>query len=114
MIPGMAHRGGGTGPAHLDLLPAVRAWVESGVVPEKITVVPVQNGAPAGRQMLCPYPERAHAYPGFGSTAVCGRQRGFRPCHTRWIAGQGRRPGHLLPSRCELPDFTVYLDRLVV
>ena len=67
MIPGMAHCGGGTGPAHLDLLPALRAWVESSVVPEKITVVPVQNGEPAGTQMLCSYPERAHADTGSGA-----------------------------------------------
>jgi len=67
MIPGMAHCGGGTGPAHLDLLPSLRAWVESGVVPEKITVAPFQKGAPSGTQLLCPYPVQAQADPGSGA-----------------------------------------------
>ncbi len=70
MVPGMAHCGGGTGPAHLDLLPTLRAWVEQGIVPEKITVVGLDYDT--GTQTLCPYPEEA--VPDLGSGRSCVRR----------------------------------------
>ncbi len=57
MIPGMAHCGDGTGPSHLDLLPALRAWVEAGIVPETITGTGIDRGT--GTQAFHPYPEQA-------------------------------------------------------
>ena len=59
MVPGMAHCGGGTGPAHMDLLPTLRGWVESGVAPQAITVTGLDHDTET--QILCPYPEQVEA-----------------------------------------------------
>jgi hypothetical protein len=58
MAPGVAHCGGGAGPAPVDALGAVVRWVEQGRPPDTLET--------AGRP-LCPYPTVAR-YRGRGST----------------------------------------------
>jgi feruloyl esterase len=56
LAPGMAHCNGGPGPNVVDMLPALEAWVERGVAPERVVATrpagdPVQRSRP-----LCAYP----------------------------------------------------------
>jgi feruloyl esterase len=68
MAPGVAHCGGGSGPAPLGQLEALLAWVEEGKAPENLTAVRRdQSGTVTRSRPLCPYPLVAK-YKGSGST----------------------------------------------
>jgi feruloyl esterase len=65
MVPGMAHCGGGDGPASFDMLTALEQWVEQKKAPDTIPAAHVTNGQPDRTRILCPYPKVA-AYTGSG------------------------------------------------
>jgi hypothetical protein len=68
LAPGVAHCGGGEGPAPVDPFNALVNWVEHGVVPESLLASGGSAAPPSGRtRPLCPYPQRA-IYKGSGST----------------------------------------------
>ncbi len=68
LAPGVGHCGGGSGPAPYGLLDALRAWVEDGKAPEKLTAARRdQTGAITQSRPLCQYPLVAK-YKGTGST----------------------------------------------
>lgn len=81
MAPGVAHCGGGNGPAPTGLLDALVAWVEEGRAPDTIpAVLRGQDGEVIRTRPLCPYPQVA-VHRGRGSTDeaenfVC--RNGFR------------------------------------
>lgn len=63
MSPGMGHCIGGPGPSATDALGAVRAWVETGMAPDRLVAQKVSffgaPSSPAISRPLCPYPETA-------------------------------------------------------
>jgi feruloyl esterase len=65
MVPGMAHCGGGDGPASFDMLTALEQWVEQKKAPESIPAAHLANGQPDRTRILCPYPKVA-TYSGSG------------------------------------------------
>jgi feruloyl esterase len=68
LAPGVAHCGGGAGPAPSGQFEAVVKWVEEGQAPETLTAVRRDNtGAVTRSRPLCPYPLVAR-YKGSGST----------------------------------------------
>jgi feruloyl esterase len=67
MVPGLAHCGGGDGPASFDPLAALEAWVEKGTAPDQITARRIRDGKVDRTRPLCPYPQVAE-YTGSGST----------------------------------------------
>jgi hypothetical protein len=68
MAPGVAHCGGGTGPAPTGLLEALLAWVEEGRAPDTLTAtLRGSDGEVVRTRPLCPYPLVA-GYQGSGST----------------------------------------------
>jgi hypothetical protein len=68
MAPGVAHCGGGTGPAPTGQLEALMAWVEEGKAPEMLRAArPAQRATPARTRPVCAYPLVAK-YRGSGST----------------------------------------------
>ena len=68
MAPGVAHCGGGAGPAPSGQLQALLAWVEDGRAPETLPAVRRdQSGAVTRSRPLCAYPLVAK-YKGSGST----------------------------------------------
>jgi hypothetical protein len=68
LAPGVAHCGGGTGPAPSETLAALLTWVENAKAPETLTAVRRdQTGAVTRRRPLCQYPLVAK-YQGSGST----------------------------------------------
>ena len=68
LAPGVAHCGGGAGPAPYGTLDAVRAWVEDGKAPATLTAARRdQTGATTRSRPLCQYPLVAK-YKGTGST----------------------------------------------
>ncbi len=58
LVPGMLHCGGGVGPANVDWLADLDAWVTQGKAPGDITAQGGQGQAPGGppNQLLCPFP----------------------------------------------------------
>ena len=66
MVPGMAHCGGGEGPNRFDMVTAMEAWVEKGIVPDAIVASHAVNGKVDRTRPLCPYPGVA-VYKGTGS-----------------------------------------------
>ena len=68
MAPGVAHCGGGAGPAPSGQFDAVVKWVEEGKAPDTLAAVRRdQSGAVTRSRPLCPYPQVAR-YKGKGST----------------------------------------------
>jgi hypothetical protein len=68
MAPGVAHCGGGAGPAPAGQLEALLAWVEDGKAPESLRATrPGQGGAPTRTRTICTYP-LVPKYKGSGST----------------------------------------------
>ena len=68
MAPGVAHCGGGAGPAPTGQLEALMAWVEEGKAPEMLRASrPAQGANPARTRPVCAYPLVAK-YKGSGST----------------------------------------------
>jgi feruloyl esterase len=68
LAPGVAHCGGGTGPAPSGQLDALLAWVEEGRAPQTLTAIRRdQSGAITRSRPLCQYPQVAK-YRGTGST----------------------------------------------
>jgi feruloyl esterase len=68
LAPGVAHCGGGTGPAPSGQFEAMVAWVEQGKAPETLEAVRRdQAGAVVRSRPLCQYPLVAQ-YKGSGST----------------------------------------------
>jgi feruloyl esterase len=68
MAPGVAHCGGGAGPAPTGQLEALLAWVEEGKAPESLTATRRdQGGAVTRSRPVCAYPLVAK-YKGRGST----------------------------------------------
>lgn len=68
MAPGVAHCGGGAGPAPANQMDALLAWVENGKAPETIPAMRRdQSGAVTRSRPLCAYPLVAK-YKGSGST----------------------------------------------
>jgi hypothetical protein len=60
MAPGVAHCGGGNGPAPTGLMDALIAWVEDGRAPDTIpAVLRSQDGEVIRTRPLCPYPQVA-------------------------------------------------------
>lgn len=59
MVPGMGHCAGGPGPSTIDPLAAMRAWVEDGRAPERLTATGVDGGKLIARP-ICAYPAVAH------------------------------------------------------
>jgi hypothetical protein len=77
LTPGVAHCGGGAGPAPTGQLEALLAWVEDGKAPETLLATRRdQAGNVTRSRLLCQYPLVA-IYKGTGSTDdaanfVCG------------------------------------------
>jgi len=67
MAPGVAHCGGGEGPAPQDLLGNLVKWVERGEAPETIPSSRALPGGGTRTRPLCKYPERA-VWKGTGNT----------------------------------------------
>ena len=59
MVPGMFHCGGGFGVFQADYLSALMAWVEEGVVPERLIASRIIEGETEMTRPLCPYPQTA-------------------------------------------------------
>jgi feruloyl esterase len=66
MSPGVAHCGGGAGPAPTGQLEALQAWVEEGKAPETLLATRRDQSGTRSRP-LCAYPLVAK-YKGSGST----------------------------------------------
>ena len=66
MAPGVAHCGGGAGPAPTGVIDALLAWVEENKAPETLPAVR-RDGNVTRTRPLCPYPQLAK-YKGSGST----------------------------------------------
>jgi feruloyl esterase len=58
MIPGMFH-GGGIGNPSVDDLDALRAWVETGTPPDRLTISYHEDGTVVRTRPACPYPQVA-------------------------------------------------------
>jgi feruloyl esterase len=58
LVPGMLHCGGGVGPANVDWVAQLDAWVTTGKAPGDVTAMGGQGQAPGGppSQVLCPFP----------------------------------------------------------
>ena len=67
MAPGVAHCGGGVGPAPTGQLEALLAWVEEGKAPETLTAAGRSQSGATKTRPLCAYPLVAK-YKGSGST----------------------------------------------
>ena len=68
MLPGVLHCGGGPGPSSVDWIEAIRAWVEEGQAPERLTASKFDgSGAATMTRPVCPYPQVA-VYDGAGDT----------------------------------------------
>lgn len=63
--PGVYHCGGGPGPGTFDAVPALQAWVEKGVAPEKLIAAHLTRGKVDRTRPLCPFPRQA-VYDGKG------------------------------------------------
>lgn len=95
MAPGVAHCGGGTGPAPQDIFQYLVNWVENSVTPETILSSQVLPDGSTRTRPLCPYPYVAE-WTGFGSTDdaanfVCKRGRDNYP-HDKRKKSHGRKP----------------------
>jgi feruloyl esterase len=64
--PGMHHCSGGPGPNTFDMLPALEAWVERGVAPDRVVASHAVDGRVVRTRPLCPHPQVAR-YNGSGS-----------------------------------------------
>ena len=73
MVPAMGHCRRGPGPNTFDMLPALDAWVDKGIVPTQVVATKYVDDKPElGVKMtrpLCPYPQMAR-YKGTGDTNV--------------------------------------------
>jgi len=70
MLPGVLHCAGGPGPDQVDWVEAIRAWVEDGDAPERLTASKLDSsGQTTVARPVCPYPEFA-VYDGTGDPAV--------------------------------------------
>lgn len=67
MVPSMFHCAGGAGATTFDMQPALEAWVEKGVAPERVIATKADSGEPPMSHPLCAWPKIAH-YDGSGST----------------------------------------------
>lgn len=67
MAPGVAHCGGGEGPAPQDLVGAIVKWVEHGEAPDAITAARKLPDGTTRTRPLCLYPQHA-IWKGTGST----------------------------------------------
>lgn len=67
IVPGLGHCSGGPGLNTVDALPALEAWVERGVAPDKIIASRVSSRVTERTRPVCPYPEVAR-WSGHGST----------------------------------------------
>ena len=65
LLPGVLHCAGGPGPSEADWLEIVRAWVEQGVIPERVIVSKTKNGELTMTRPVYPYPKTA-VYDGDG------------------------------------------------
>ena len=66
MLPGVLHCGGGPGPDSVDWIEAIRAWVEDGQAPERLTASKFdQSGGATLTRPVCPHPQVA-VYDGTG------------------------------------------------
>lgn len=87
MAPGVAHCGGGTGPAPRDPFQALVDWVEKGEAPDTLLADQVLPEGGTRTRPLCPYPSVAE-YIGSGSyddaaNYVCTDGRRRYPHHKR-------------------------------
>jgi hypothetical protein len=87
MAPGVAHCGGGVGPAPQNPFNYVVNWVENGVAPDTILAVHTTGGTIDLTRPLCPYPDVA-VWTGQGSTSdaanfVCKRGKDNYPHRNR-------------------------------
>ncbi len=71
MVPGMAHCGGGPGPAQVNWMAALERWRESGVAPDRLIASRVSDNHVNMTRPICPYPAVAK-YNGVGSTNDAG------------------------------------------
>ena len=70
MLPGVLHCAGGPGPDQVDWVEAIRAWVEDGDAPERLTASKLDlSGQTTVARPVCPYPEFA-VYDGTGDPTV--------------------------------------------
>ena len=66
MLPGVLHCGGGPGPDSVDWIETIRAWVEEGQAPERLTASKFdRSGSATLTRPVCPYPQVA-VYDGAG------------------------------------------------
>ncbi len=71
MVPGMYHCRGGNAPNTFDLLPALIAWVETGIAPDGIVATRSENGKVVASRPLFAYP-RVARYRGTGDVNDAG------------------------------------------
>jgi feruloyl esterase len=67
MVPGMAHCGGGPGPAQVNWMAALEHWRESGIAPDRLIASRVSDNHVNMTRPICSYPAVAK-YNGVGST----------------------------------------------
>ncbi|HUN62775.1 MAG TPA: tannase/feruloyl esterase family alpha/beta hydrolase [Candidatus Sulfotelmatobacter sp.] len=67
MVPGMAHCGGGPGPAQVNWIAALERWREFGVAPDRLIASRVSDNHVNMRRPICSYPAVAK-YKGVGNT----------------------------------------------
>jgi len=87
MAPGVAHCGGGNGPAPQNPFNSVVDWVENSAAPETILASRNLGGGQTRTRPLCPYPDAA-VWTGAGSSDdaanfVCQRGRTHYPHNNR-------------------------------
>jgi feruloyl esterase len=66
LAPGMMHCQGGGAPDTFNMMPAIEAWVERGIAPDKVVASHSSNGVVDRTRPLCPFPQVAK-YKGTGS-----------------------------------------------
>jgi feruloyl esterase len=66
MVPGMGHCQGGVGPSQVNWMGALERWRESGVAPDQLPAMRVNNNRVDMTRPLCVYPQVAQ-YRGVGS-----------------------------------------------
>jgi feruloyl esterase len=71
LVPGLGHCSGGPGTTSIDALPALEAWVEQGVAPDKLAGQHMENGKVVRTRPVCVYP-RVASWNGKGSPDDAG------------------------------------------
>jgi len=89
MVPGMAHCGGGPGPAQVNWMAALTRWRESGIAPDRLIASRVSENHVNMTRPICSYPAVAK-YNGVGSTDEAANFTCKAPGRVMGISSAGR------------------------